>query len=86
MSNIINQAASFAKAMAVQVMAGCPTASKDQQKERHDICGQCPFLVKDGYKCGVCSCRLALKIPLATSYCPKKYWGAITTTEENKSE
>lgn len=86
MSNIVNQAISFTKAMAVQVAAGCPIADKDQQKERHDICGKCPFLVKDGYRCGVCSCKLSLKIPLATSHCPKGYWGAVTNAGDSNSE
>lgn len=84
MAEFIDMAASFAKAIAVQVAAGCPMADKDQQKARHDICGKCPFLVRDGYKCGACGCFLTLKIPLGTSYCPKGYWGQITESKKDE--
>ena len=74
MTNIVNQAASFAKAIAIQVAAGCPTADKDEQKKRHDICGTCPLLDIENYKCKKCGCKLHLKIPLGTSKCPLGKW------------
>ena len=86
MGEFIDKAVSFTKAMAVQIAAGCAIAGKWQQKERHDICGQCPFLLKEEYKCGVCKCNLFLKIPLATSECPKQYWGKVTPEKEDNNE
>jgi hypothetical protein len=88
MGEFIDKATSFAKAMAAQVAAGFPMANKEEQKGRHDICAKCPFLVREGYRCGVCKCFLEIKVPLATSYCPKGYWGPIvknTEIEEDKN-
>lgn len=84
MGEFIDKATSFAKAMAVQIAAGCPMCTKEEQKERHEICTKCPFMITEGYKCGVCQCYLSLKVALATSECPKGYWGPITESKKDE--
>lgn len=74
MKEFINQTASFVKAMAIQIAAGCPMATEEEHNRRKEICNQCEFLIKKDYRCGVCKCYLSKKIPLETSKCPKGYW------------
>ena len=74
MPNFFDKAVSFSKAIAVQVAAGCPVSSKEEQKARHDICQSCDFFDDVNYKCKSCGCNLLYKIPLATSTCPKGKW------------
>lgn len=84
MSRIFQDAISLGKAVAAQVAAGFPLASKDEQKRRHEICSTCPLLKQEEYKCGVCNCFLLIKIPLGTSVCPKGYWSCIPPVEEKE--
>jgi hypothetical protein len=74
---IFHDAASVAKALAIQIAAGFPMAGKEEQFERHQICQGCKLFNKEEYKCNECHCYLQLKIPLGTSECPKGYWGKI---------
>ena len=67
MGEFLDKAASFAKAMAIQVAAGCPITEKYDQLERHKICQSCDKFNQKEYRCNVCSCFLKIKIPLATS-------------------
>ena len=75
---IFQDAASIAKALALQIAAGCPMASDKEQAERHKICKGCEFLNKEEYRCGKCKCFLKLKIPLGTSECPIGLWKKST--------
>ena len=81
---IFQNAASIAKALAVQISAGCPIAGKEEQKERHDICENCPSLMKEEYRCGECKCFLLLKVPLKTSVCPLNHWPNLMKEDKNE--
>jgi hypothetical protein len=58
---------------------------------RQSICDSCEFLDKEGSKCimvgtqpccGECGCSLALKTRSLSSSCPKGFWKAELTPEE----
>ena len=55
----------------------------EEKQERHKICQSCEFLKKEEYRCGICNCVLALKIPLKTSVCPKGKWSDLMNKEES---
>lgn len=84
MANIFDQAASLTKAMAAWASAGLPIAGKDEQKERHEICGGCPSLMREEYRCGECKCYLLLKVPLKTSTCPLNRWPDLMKEDKNE--
>ncbi len=62
--------------------------------QRMDICNSCPFLDIQGVHCYVpgtkpccseCGCSLKFKTRSLSSECPKNFWNAILTEdEENK--
>lgn len=83
--NIINQATSLAKALAAQIAAGMPMASKEEKSERHQICQLCDKFNEEEYRCNECGCFLKLKIPLKTSMCPLGKWKDLMK-EEVKDE
>lgn len=58
---------------------------------RNEICVKCPFLDVKGDKCAVigtqpccsqCGCSLKLKTRSLSSACPKEFWSAVTTEQE----
>ena len=60
-------------------------------KERMSICNSCPKLDLEGNNCyvkgtqpccGVCGCKLSLKIRALSDECPEKKWLAVVTIEE----
>lgn len=85
--SIFDQATSLAKALAIQISAGCPIASEVEKKERHEICGGCPSLMKEEYRCGECKCYITIKASLKTSNCPLGKWRDLMKEEtgENKN-
>ena len=86
--SLFKDAASLAKALAIQIAVGMPMASKEEQLERHQICGQCPLLSETEYRCTVCNCWLDYKVPLRTSVCPKGQWPDLMSKgndNENKN-
>ena len=87
MANIFDQATSLAKAMAAWASAGLPLADRDEQKERHEICGVCPSLMCEEYRCGECKCYITIKASLKTSNCPLGKWRDLMKegTGENKN-
>jgi len=58
---------------------------------RNEVCVKCPFLDVKGDKCAVigtqpccsqCGCSLKLKTRSLSSACPKEFWSAVTTEQE----
>lgn len=58
---------------------------------RNEICVKCPFIDLKGDKCAVigtqpccseCGCSLKLKTRSLSSACPKEFWPAVTSQEE----
>jgi hypothetical protein len=58
---------------------------------RNEICIKCPFIDLKGEKCAVvgtqpccaeCGCSLKLKTRSLSSDCPKGFWTAVTTQQE----
>jgi hypothetical protein len=58
---------------------------------RNEICVKCPYLDVKGDKCAVigtqpccseCGCSLRLKTRSLASSCPKEFWSAVTTEQE----
>lgn len=57
------------------------------------ICNYCPYIDKQGSKCampgtqpccGECGCKLSWKTRSLSSDCPKGYWKAILTEDEEE--
>lgn len=46
----------------------------DLQKERMEICKQCPFFIKTTKQCKKCGCLMELKTRLADATCPIGKW------------
>ena len=82
--SIFDQAASLAKATAAWVSAGLPLADKDEQKERHEICGGGPSLMREEYRCGECKCYITIKASLKTSTCPLNKWPDLMKEDKNE--
>lgn len=52
-----------------------PTLRSQEEIEKiTKICISCPFLVEDGFRCGVCGCFLKWKARLRSWKCPKGKW------------
>ena len=58
---------------------------------RNAVCVKCPYIDLKGDKCAVvgtqpccseCGCSLRLKTRSLASACPKAFWNAVTTQEE----
>jgi hypothetical protein len=58
---------------------------------RNEVCVKCPYLDVKGDKCAVigtqpccseCGCSLKLKTRSLSSECPKGFWQAVTTQQE----
>lgn len=58
---------------------------------RNEVCVKCPYIDLKGDKCAVigtqpccseCGCSLKLKTRSLSSACPKEFWKAVTTQEE----
>lgn len=81
--SLFNKMTSFAKAMAVQIAAGCPIANEEEQKKRRDICGGCPSLMHEEYRCGECKCYITIKASLKTSKCPLNKWPDLMKKEKS---
>jgi hypothetical protein len=63
-------------------------------KVRMDICEICPLIDSTGEKCyvagtqpccGDCGCKLSFKVRSLSSECPKGYWSAITSKDEEEA-
>ena len=59
--------------------------------ERWAICKECKYLSKDSKGCSIpgtelccsdCGCSLGFKLRSLSSSCPKEYWDALMTEEE----
>ena len=85
--SIFKDVVSITKALAIQIAAGCPIASDKEQEERHDICENCPSLMREEYRCGECKCYITIKASLKTSNCPLGKWRDLMKEEtgENKN-
>lgn len=52
-----------------------PIASREQIKERLEICKTCEFLKKGFvHTCSACGCAIRTKVALKSSECPKSFW------------
>lgn len=60
-------------------------------RQRNIICDMCIYIDRDGKKCAMpgtqpccseCGCSLRFKLRSLSSECPKNYWGAELTEEE----
>lgn len=71
---IITQVATFAKAVARHVAAGCPTVTPEEKVRRLALCRECPEFDAAKTKCRKCGCRLNLKVGMATETCPLEKW------------
>ena len=58
---------------------------------RNEVCVKCPHIDVKGDKCAVigtqpccsqCGCSLKLKTRSLSSACPKEFWSAVTTEQE----
>jgi len=58
---------------------------------RNEVCVKCPYIDLKGDKCAVigtqpccsqCGCSLKLKTRSLSSACPKEFWSAVTTEQE----
>jgi hypothetical protein len=47
------------------------------QKERMDICKECPFFIKVTGQCSKCGCIMEAKTRLAEASCPVDKWQAV---------
>lgn len=81
--SIFKDAASLAKALAIQIAAGFPIASKEEQEERHKICQSCDELNTEEYRCKICNCYIQIKASLGTSKCPLNKWPDLMNKENN---
>ena len=50
-------------------------ATKEQAKERYDICKECDHFVNLTKQCNDCWCFLPAKVRKYTASCPKGKWG-----------
>lgn len=51
-----------------------PKASEEKQKERMDICKQCPDFMKLTKQCKQCGCVMTGKVKLEIAECPLGKW------------
>lgn len=72
--SIFTQLVSLTKAVTIHAASGLKSANDEEQQKRALICSECPELIEESYRCGVCNCLLKYKIKWATSECPKGKW------------
>jgi hypothetical protein len=75
---------SLSKAACVHIMSGLKQATEEEQKNRCEICVNCPEFISETNQCGVCRCFLQYKIPWATSKCPHEDGDKWKKENENK--
>lgn len=72
--NIVDKLISLTKSVAIHVSSGAKSASDEEQVKRAELCGECPALDPDKYKCMECGCNLKYKLKWVTSKCPLGKW------------
>lgn len=70
----IQMAKNFMGAAADHVKNGLKNVTPEEQKQRLDICSNCPHIVEDKSRCGKCGCFLQTKTKWASSSCPIGKW------------
>lgn len=70
------QAWNLATSLVAFVADGCKTVSKDEYRERLDICDACEF--RSDNRCERCGCFLALKAQGRAFKCPENKWPEVT--------
>ena len=75
----------FLKALFRHIMGGLKIVPQEVFEKRSSICGKCPL--NDGGTCGVCGCKLSIKLKWATEKCPlpEPLWGSHTKEKEMSS-
>jgi len=70
------------------IIRGAPKTTKEQRKERLDICDSCEFcvLVKQKKRCTKCGCRVDLKASRKTSDCPEGKWPKLSLDDDKPKE
>ncbi len=74
---LIDQAWSFARAVATFFADGCCIVSRSQYERRLQICDACPS--RADWKCGACGCIIPLKARGQSMQCPLGKWPSETT-------
>jgi hypothetical protein len=69
----MQMARNFIGAAAGHLANGLKTVDEEVQKNRLEICEQCPHMV-EGSRCGKCGCFLPTKTKWASSTCPIGKW------------
>jgi hypothetical protein len=54
-----------------------PRATEEIEKERLDICKNCPSYRRFAKQCKECGCVMPAKVKLAEAFCPLGKWTAI---------
>jgi hypothetical protein len=73
MPSILQELLNLSKAAGQAIVD--PTLRSEEEKEKClKICAACPWLIEQGYRCGICGCFLIHKVKLQTWHCPKNFW------------
>ena len=77
-------AKNFSSSLAEYLKAGAPNVTTDQYLERLDACNNCPKLMREKMRCGLCGCLLEHKAKWKTTTCPDdpSRWPALMDAGE----
>tara|TARA_R100001082_G_C4293908_1_gene129409 strand:+ start:414 stop:695 length:282 start_codon:yes stop_codon:yes gene_type:complete len=62
----------FVKSSATWIAHGAKIVDAEQYLERLTACKECPHLIKQKMRCGVCGCFIEAKARMKTATCPDK--------------
>jgi hypothetical protein len=54
--------------------SGLDVRNKEETERVLSICADCPSLITDQFRCGMCGCFLSYKVKLKAWHCPQNKW------------